>query len=247
MSSAWLVLGATSSIARAFARLAAEQGADVLLAARDIDDASATAADIAIRTGQRCVAFRFDATDAGAQTRLVAQAKDFAGGKPLSVFLAFGTMPEQAAIDADPALIGPTIAANFTAAVEILHRLAPVLEAQGQGAVVALGSVAGDRGRLKNYVYGSAKAGLHAYLQGLRARLCRSGVHVVTLKPGFVDTAMTWGLPGMFLVASPSTIAAAALAAVARKRDIVYAPLFWWGIMTIIRHIPERIFKKLNI
>jgi short-subunit dehydrogenase len=247
MSGVWLVLGATSAIAREFARAAARGGADVLLAARDLDDASATAADIAIRTGQRCEAVKFDAGDTHAHAELVAWVQEFAAGAPLSVFLAFGSMPEQAAIDADPALIGPAVATNFTNAAEILHRLAPVLEAQGAGAVVALGSVAGDRGRLKNYVYGSAKAGLHAYLQGLRARLVRKGVHVVTLKPGFVDTAMTWGLPGMFFVASPAAIAQAALAAAAKKRDIVYAPLFWWGIMTIIRHIPERIFKKLNI
>lgn len=247
MNDTWLVLGATSAIAREFARAAAEGGADVLLAARDLSDATDTAADIAIRTGRRCAAVRFDATDIDAHAGLVERAKAFAADTTLNVFLAFGSMPEQAAIDADPSLIAPTIATNFTAAVEILHRLAPVLEVQKAGAVVALGSVAGDRGRLKNYVYGSAKAGLHAYLQGLRARLVRSGVHVVTLKPGFVDTAMTWGLPGMFLVASPRAIADAALAAVAKKRDIVYAPLFWWGIMTIIRHIPERIFKKLNI
>ncbi|MBL0932538.1 MAG: SDR family NAD(P)-dependent oxidoreductase [Alphaproteobacteria bacterium] len=140
-----------------------------------------------------------------------------------------------------------TIVTNYTGAVLLLQRFAPVFEAQKSGTVIALGSVAGDRGRLKNYVYGSAKAGLHAYLQGLRARLVRSGAHVVTLKPGFVDTAMTWGLPGLFLVASPAAIAKAALTAAAKKRDIVYAPFFWWGIMTIIKHIPERIFKKLNI
>ncbi|MBI1244570.1 MAG: SDR family NAD(P)-dependent oxidoreductase [Alphaproteobacteria bacterium] len=247
MSDTWLILGASSAIARAFARVAAIRGADVLLAARDIDDAGATAVDIAIRTGRRAEVVAFDATDEAAHAALVERARAFAGEGTLNVFLAFGAMPEQSAIDADPMLVGPTIAANFTSAAVLLHRLAPVLEARGAGAVVALGSVAGDRGRLKNYVYGSAKAGLHAYLQGLRARLVRKGVHVVTLKPGFVDTAMTWGLPGMFLVASPETIAAAALDAATRKRDIVYAPGFWWGIMTIIRHIPERIFKKLNI
>jgi short-subunit dehydrogenase len=247
MSGVWIVLGATSAIAREFARAAAQGGADVLLAARDLDDARATAADIAIRTGKRCEAVKFDAGDTGTHAELVAWAQEFAASAPLSVFLAFGSMPEQAAIDAEPALIGPTVATNFTNAAGILHRFAPVLEAQGSGAVVALGSVAGDRGRLKNYVYGAAKAGLHAYLQGLRARLFRKGVHVVTLKLGFVDTAMTWGLPGMFLVAPPEAVAQAALAAVKKKRDIVYAPLFWWGIMTIIRHIPERIFKKLNI
>ncbi|HEX2114477.1 MAG TPA: SDR family NAD(P)-dependent oxidoreductase, partial [Alphaproteobacteria bacterium] len=108
-------------------------------------------------------------------------------------------------------------------------------------------SVAGDRGRIKNYVYGSAKAGLSAYLQGLRARLFRSGVTVTTVKPGFVDTAMTFGLPGMFLVASPESVARACLAAARRGREEVYVPFFWWGIMTIIRNIPERIFKRLSI
>ena len=152
MNPVWLVLGATSAIAREFARLVAERGSDVLLAARDIDDARATAADISIRTGRRCEAFQFDATDAGSQEALVVRAQDFAGGTALSLFLAFGTMPDQASIDADPALIAPTIATNFTAAVEILQRFAPVLEAQGSGSVVAIGSVAGDRGRLKNYV-----------------------------------------------------------------------------------------------
>jgi NAD(P)-dependent dehydrogenase (short-subunit alcohol dehydrogenase family) len=212
-----------------------------------VADAAASAADIAIRTGRRAEAVKFDALDEPSQDELVAWAREFAGTGTLNVFLAFGAMPEQAAIDADPALVAPTVAANFTAAASLLHRLAPVLEAQGSGAVVALGSVAGDRGRLKNYVYGAAKAGLHAYLQGLRARLFRKGVHVATIKPGFVDTAMTWGLPGLFLVASPEAIAAACLDAAAKKRDVVYAPGFWWGIMTIIRHIPERIFKKLNI
>ncbi|MBL8831574.1 MAG: SDR family NAD(P)-dependent oxidoreductase, partial [Rhodospirillales bacterium] len=224
MSGVWVVLGATSSIAREFARAAARGGAELVLAARDFDDAYATASDIAIRTGRRCMAVRFDAGDAAAHETLLAAVREFAGTSPVSVFLAFGAMPEQAAIDADPALVASTITTNFTDAASILHRFAPMLEAQGEGAVVALGSVAGDRGRLKNYVYGAAKAGLHAYLQGLRARLVRKGVHVVTLKPGFVDTAMTWGLPGLFLVAPPSAVAEAALAAVAKKRDIVYAP-----------------------
>jgi len=121
------------------------------------------------------------------------------------------------------------------------------LEAQRQGRVVALASVAGDRGRIKNYVYGSAKAGLATYLQGLRARLFRAGVSVTTVKPGFVDTAMTFGLPGMFLVADPADIARSCLKAAERGKDVIYAPFFWWAIMTIIRHIPERIFKRLGV
>ena len=158
MSGVWVILGATSAIAREFARAAARGGADVLLAARDLDDASATAADIAIRTGRRTAAVAFDSGDASAHQVLLSTARDFAGHAPLSVFLAFGTMPEQSAVDADPALIAATVATNFTDAATLLHHFAPVLEAQGTGAIVALGSVAGDPGPLKNYVYCSAKA-----------------------------------------------------------------------------------------
>lgn len=243
----WVVIGASSTIAREFARQAAMQGAGILLAGRDRDDLAANAADIATRANVPVRVEHFDLADASEHSALLESAHSFANGAEINLFLAAGTMPAQAEIDADPGLAAGTIVTNYTGAVLLLQRFAPLFEAQKGGAVIALGSVAGDRGRLKNYVYGSAKAGLHAYLQGLRARLFRAGAHVVTVKPGFVDTAMTWGLPGLFLVASPAAIAAACLQAAAKKRDIVYAPFFWWGIMTILKHIPERIFKKLNI
>ncbi|HEX2113298.1 MAG TPA: SDR family NAD(P)-dependent oxidoreductase, partial [Alphaproteobacteria bacterium] len=236
----WLVLGASSAIARAFARVAASEGADVILAGRDRDDLDKTAADIAIRSGRRALVVDFDALDYGSHAALMARAKQEAGAGTLNVFLAFGTMPSQTEIDADPQLAFRTIGSNYTGAVSVLQAAAPALEAQKRGAVIALSSVAGDRGRIKNYVYGSAKAGLSAYLQGLRARLFRSGVTVTTVKPGFVDTAMTFGIPGMFLVASPEFVARACLAAARRGREEVYVPFFWWGIMTIIRNIPER-------
>jgi short-subunit dehydrogenase len=136
---------------------------------------------------------------------------------------------------------------GLTGAVSILHRLAPVLERRRAGTIVAFGSVAGDRGRLKNYVYGAAKAGLHTYLAGLRNRLGRSGVHVMTVKPGFVDTGMTFGLPGLFLVAQPEAVARACLDAAAKRRDVIYVPWFWQVIMAIIRAVPERIFKRLSV
>jgi short-subunit dehydrogenase len=243
----WVVIGASSAIAREFARQAAAHGAGILLAGRDQADLDACAADISVRANVPCRVALFDLADSSEHDELIEAARDFAAGGEINVFLAAGTMPAQSDIDLDPGLAASTIVTNYTGAVLLLQRFAPLFEAQKSGAVVALGSVAGDRGRLKNYVYGSAKAGLHAYLQGLRARLVRASAHVVTVKPGFVDTAMTWGLPGLFLVASPKAIAQACLRAVAKKRDIVYAPFFWWGIMTIIKHIPERIFKKLNI
>ena len=115
------------------------------------------------------------------------------------------------------------------------------------GTVVGVASVAGDRGRIGNYVYGAAKAGFATYLSGLRNRLTRAGGHVVTVKPGFVDTSMTWGLPGMFLVASPEKVAEDILKAARKKRNVIYTPFFWRFIMLIIIHIPEFIFKKMKI
>jgi short-subunit dehydrogenase len=243
----WVVLGASSAIARAFARQVARGGADVLLAGRDGEDLAASAADLALRHGVHARWIVFDALDGATHEALLARARDFAGAATLNLFLAYGIMPSQAEIDADPALAERVIAANYTSAVTLLQRAAVLFEERKAGHVVALGSVAGDRGRIKNHVYGSAKAGLATYLQGLRARLFRAGVGVTTIKPGFVDTAMTFGLPGMFLVASPDDAAAAMLKAVRKGKDVAYVPFFWWMIMTILRHIPERIFKRLSV
>lgn len=241
----WVILGASSAIGRALAREAASRGADIVLAGRDQDDLMRTAADIAVTTGRAAQVVAFDAVDYAAHGDFAAVIAGLPG--VINVALLFGVMPEQAAMDADPALARVCIEGGFTGAVSVLQHLAPVLAARGAGSVIGFGSVAGDRGRLKNYVYGAAKAGLHAYLAGLRNRLGRAGVHVMTVKPGFVDTAMTFGLPGMFLVASPEAVARACLDAAAKRRDIVYVPWFWFGIMTIIRAIPERVFKKLAI
>ena len=242
----WLVLGASSAVARAFARLVAARGAAVLLAGRDIDDLERSAADLRARFGGSAHVLPFDARERATIAALVAHCRDLPAGT-LDVFLAFGSMPEQAAMEADPALAVHTIEATYTGAVEVLLGLAPLLEAGKQGHVVVLGSVAGDRGRLKNYVYGSAKAGLATFTAGLRNRLFRSGVLVTTVKPGFMDTAMTWGLPGMFLVAQPEDAASAILRAAQKGKEVVYTPVFWALIMLIIRLIPERIFKKLSI
>jgi short-subunit dehydrogenase len=241
----WLILGASSAIARAFAREAAARGADVILAGRDTEDLARTAADIVIATGRTATTQPFDALDFSSHAALAEKLGDVPG--VLNVALLFGTMPEQVAMDATPDLALSCIASSFTGAVSILHRLAPLLEGRHDGVVIGFGSVAGDRGRLKNYVYGAAKSGLHTYLAGLRNRLGRAGVHVMTVKPGFVDTAMTFGLPGLFLVASPETVARACLNAAAKRKDEIYVPWFWFGIMTVIRAIPERIFKRLSI
>ena len=243
----WLVLGASSAIARAFARQVAEAGASVVLAGRDRDDLARSAADLSARYGAHAAVVDFDARDRASITHVIEHCRATVATGRLDVLLAFGSMPEQGAMDAKPALAGATIAANLTGAVELLLGLAPLLEAGRQGRVVVIGSVAGDRGRLKNYVYGAAKAGLATFAAGLRNRLYRSGVLVTTVKPGFIDTAMTWGLSGLFLVASPDTAARAILAAALKGREVVYVPRFWALIMLIIRLIPERVFKRLSI
>jgi short-subunit dehydrogenase len=240
----WLVLGASSSIGRAFARLAAAEGSDIILAGRDADDLQRTAADVALRANCRADVVRFDAAAMDEHAKFV---DDCVARGPLDLFLLFGAMPEQEAIDHDFELALQTIGVNYVGAVSVLSRFAPHLEAQGSGRVVVLSSVAGDRGRLKNYVYGSAKGALNVYLQGLRARLSRSNVSVMTVKAGFLDTDMSYGMPGLFLVASPEACAAACLKLSAKGRNVVYFPIFWWLIMTIIKSIPERIFKRLNI
>ncbi len=242
----WVVLGATSAVAKAFAREMAP-GADLLLCGRDADDLERQAADIRVRHGGRASFLDFDALDYGRHEDLVRQALGFAAGARINLFLAFGDMPEQAVMDRDFDLARRAIETNYVGAVSVLSRFAPALEAQRAGSVVVVGSVAGDRGRLKNYVYGSAKAGLHAYVQGYRARMHRAGVHVMTVKPGFMDTAMTWHLGKLPMAMQPAAFAQGVAKAVRARRDVVYAPWPWLGIMTIIRAVPERVFKRTNI
>ncbi|MEM9708061.1 MAG: SDR family NAD(P)-dependent oxidoreductase [Pseudomonadota bacterium] len=245
MAETWIILGATSSMARAFARAVAERGDGVILAGRDETDLATSASDAAARGAALAEAMAFDARSPESFDPILARAGEIDGTISVAVFV--GSMPPQSEIDADPSLLDGTVIDSFTGPARFLQAIAPLLEERGAGTVVGVGSVAGDRGRIGNYVYGSAKAGFHTYLAGLRNRLGRAGAHVVTVKPGFVDTAMTWGLEGLFLVASPEKVARDILRAVAKKRNVIYTPFFWFGIMTIIRFIPEPIFKKLSV
>ncbi|MBW6419017.1 SDR family oxidoreductase [Celeribacter sp. PS-C1] len=241
----WIILGATSSMARAMARRLAKEGAMLILCGRDMDDLAASAEDCKARGAAEALAMRFDARDSTSFGPIVERAVLKEGAINCAVFV--GSMPEQSVIDADPSLIDGVVQDSHIGPATFLSMLAPQMEARGQGTVVGVGSVAGDRGRIGNYVYGSAKAGFATYLSGLRNRLTRAGGHVVTVKPGFVDTAMTWGIEGMFLVASPDAVAKDILRAVAKKKNVIYTPFFWRYIMLIIRHIPEFIFKKMSI
>ncbi|MEM6323429.1 MAG: SDR family oxidoreductase [Pseudomonadota bacterium] len=244
-SETWIILGATSSMARALARALASRGDAVLLCGRDMAELEALAHDCQMRGAASAEAHHFDARDAESFAPIVTRAAATEGTLNAAVFV--GSMPEQAAIDADPGLVDGTVADSFTGPARFLSLLAPEIETRGRGTVVGVGSVAGDRGRVGNYVYGAAKAGFATYLSGLRNRLTRVGAHVVTVKPGFVDTAMTWGIEGMFLVAPPEKVADDILKAVRKQRNVLYTPFFWRWIMLIIRLIPEPIFKKMSI
>ncbi|TCP62277.1 short-subunit dehydrogenase [Rhodovulum bhavnagarense] len=245
MSETWIILGASSSMARAFTRKLAERGDGVILAGRNPAELERDAADARVRGAALAETVAFDARDPASFDPILDRLTAQEGTLSAAVFV--GSMPPQADIDADPSLIAGVATDSFTGPAEFLHRLAPMIEARGAGTVVGVTSVAGDRGRIGNYVYGAAKAGFATYLSGLRNRLARSGGHVVTVKPGFTDTAMTWGMKGMFLVAAPEKVANDILNAVDKRRNVIYTPLLWMAIMAIIRAIPEPIFKKLSI
>ena len=242
----WLMLGASSAVARAFAREAAAHGAGILLAGRDMDDLERQSADLAIRHGVPAAPVPFDARDTASHPAFVQDCVARAGG-PLNVFLAFGIMPNQAESDRDPAVAAALVEANFTGATTVLAALAPVMEAQRQCVVVALGSVAGGHGRPRNYTYGATKAALLTYLQGYAARLSRSGVRVLCLKPGPVDTGMIWSLPPLPFTISPQAFATTAWRLAQKGSGAAYVPRIWWPIMTIIRNLPTRIFNRLDL
>jgi decaprenylphospho-beta-D-erythro-pentofuranosid-2-ulose 2-reductase len=245
MSRAVLILGATSAIARATAAAFAARGHSLYLASRDGAELQRIAADLRIRYRVDVRCGLFDAEDCANHAgflRTVTEQMDGLGG----VVLAFGYLGDQLAAR-DFSIGAQVIARNFTGAASILSHCANYFEPLKRGFIIGISSVAGDRGRQSNYVYGAAKGALSLYLQGLRNRLYASGVRVITIKPGFVDTAMTFGLPGLFLVASPQSIGERIAATPQHAGDVVYLPWFWRWIMLIIKLIPEPIFKRLKL
>ncbi|MEL6957986.1 MAG: SDR family NAD(P)-dependent oxidoreductase [Pseudomonadota bacterium] len=241
----WIVLGASSTIAKAFIRSVAEQGAAVILAGRRIDDLEASAADATARGAAGATAVAFDARDPATFQAVI----DAGAGQPgtLNCAVFVGSMPSQEAIDDDPALVDGTIADSFTGPARFLTMLAPVMAERADGAIVGVGSVAGDRGRVGNYVYGAAKAGFATYLSGLRNALGRKGVHVLTVKPGPVDTAMTQGLGPQPFMTTAEAVVSDIHKALRKRRNVLYTKWIWWPVMTVIKLIPEPIFKKMSI
>jgi short-subunit dehydrogenase len=241
-----LILGATSPIARAVAEQYAQQGHAVVLAARDVDEAEAIASDIRIRFEVDTWAKSFDALDFDEHAEFVSQVEDEAGPVDIAL-LAFGFMGDQTVSEENFEQAKRVIDVNYTGAASICEALAERMAERGRGSIIGISSVAGERGRKSNYFYGSAKGAFTLYLGGLRNRLAERGVHVMTVKLGFVDTRMTFGMESPLPVASPEKAGEAIVAAQGRGVDTFYYPRFWAGVMGVIKAIPEKLFKKMSI
>ena len=241
-----LVIGATSAIAEAAARQWAMRGDALFLVGRKRQKLDDIAADLKVRGAGQAGTFVMDATDVAAHAAMLEAAVAELGGLDVAL-IAHGTLPDQKACEASVDLSLREIDNNALSVIALCTRLANHFEAQGRGSIAVISSVAGDRGRQSNYVYGAAKGMVTRFLQGLRNRLAKKGVQVLTIKPGFVDTPMTAAFPKGALWAQPADVARGILAAVDRGRDEVYLPGFWRLIMLVIRHIPEAIFKKLSL
>lgn len=241
-----VILGATSAIAQETARCFASKGDRLFLVARSPERLEAVAADLRVRGASQVEIEAFDLNDMERHESLLDQAELRLGGLD-GALVAHGVLTDQAAAQADFARVESDFRTNFLSAASILTHLANRFEARRTGVIAVISSVAGDRGRQSNYVYGSAKAALTAFCSGLRNRLHPSGVALVTVKPGFVDTPMTAHVPKGPLFASAQRVGRGIFRAMTRRRSVVYLPFFWRPIMAIIRAVPEFVFVRLKL
>jgi short-subunit dehydrogenase len=243
-----VIVGATSTLARAMAARFAALDHALVLAGRDTAELEVIAQDLRVRYARPCHVVHFDALDYGSHPGFVGQCAAALGGPPDGAVVCFGVLPVQEDAQEDFTVASRCLDTNYTGAMSVLERFAAVFEARGSGFLAAVSSVAGDRGRKSNYHYGAAKAALNVFLGGLQNRLHARGVSVTTVKPGFLDTKMTWGLdmPAR-LVTDPARAADIAVRAILKGRGVVYVPGYWRLIMGIICHIPAVVFKRLSL
>jgi decaprenylphospho-beta-D-erythro-pentofuranosid-2-ulose 2-reductase len=239
-----LVIGATSAIAEATARLYAQRGARLYLVARNAGRLDAIAADLRVRGAAEVATRVLDVDDHPAQDRAIDAAWTFADGFDV-VLVAHGTLPSREDCEASADAAVREFTTNGTSTIRLATLIAPRLAEGGTLAVIS--SVAGDRGRASNYLYGSAKAAVTTFLSGLGQRLRPRGINVLAIKPGFVDTPMTAAFRKGPLWATPAVVAAGIVAAIERRAAVAYVPRFWWGVMAIIKAIPEWLFRKLAL
>lgn len=241
-----LIVGALSAIAQETARCFASAGARIYLIARDEKKLETCAADLRARGASFVAAAAADLDLVEHHEGLVSQAERSLEGLD-AVLIAYGFLPDQELSLSDFKLVQRTFQTNALSAISWSMLTAARFEAQRGGVLAVIGSVAGDRGRYKNHVYSAAKSAIAVYLQGLRARLSRAGVCVLTIKPGFVDTPMTAGLKKNKLFADAPSVGRSIYRAMVARKDIAYVPWFWRWIMFIVCSIPEVFFKRLKL
>jgi decaprenylphospho-beta-D-erythro-pentofuranosid-2-ulose 2-reductase len=239
-----LILGARSDIARAVAHVFARKGFNLYLAARRYEEADADRTDFEIRYRIKVATMEFDALNFEGHESWYKALPE----KPSGVVCAIGYLGDQKKAERNPKEARRIIDTNYSGCVSVLDTIANDFEVRKAGFIIGISSVAGDRGRQSNYFYGSSKAAFSAYLSGLRNRLCRANVRVITVKPGFVRTSMTedMDLPSV-LTASAEEVAWDIFSAWKEGKDVIYTKWYWKYIMFGIRNIPERIFKKLSL
>ena len=241
-----LVIGATSAIAENCARIWASRGDALYLVARNEERLASIAADLKVRGAGKTETYALDLNNMHLHAAMLDAAEEVLDGID-TVLIAHGTLSNQKACEQSVEETMEEIRTNALSTISLLTLLANRFEAKKAGTIAVISSVAGDRGRASNYVYGSTKAMVTAFTSGLRQRLHKSNVSVVTIKPGFVDTPMTAEFKKGLLWAKPEAVASKIVKAIDQCKDEVYAPVFWWAVMAVIKLVPSSIFKKINI
>lgn len=241
-----LILGATSSIAKHTTRLFAADEHSLYLVARNEDKLAAMKQDMLVRGATDVHYETLDLADDSQHLDLIKRATDSMGSID-TVFIAYGTLADQNESATSYEKTLKELQINCLSVISLLTILANQLEQQGSGSIAVISSPSGDRGRQSNYIYGTAKGALTIFLQGLRNRLSKSNVHVLTIKPGFVDTPMTKDFKKGFLWVNSDVISKGIYNAIIKKREVIYLPFFWRYIMIIIKLIPEKLFKYLSL
>lgn len=241
-----LIIGATSAIAQEVAKIYAEANDDLYLVARNELRLQSVANDLQLRCKGRVISHALDLNHVDQHATIIEHlTKEF--GDLDIVLIAHGVLPNQTACEADFSETAASLQTNFLSVVSLLTLFANYFESKKKGSIAVITSVAGDRGRQSNYVYGTAKGALNIFLQGLSNRLAKSNVNVLTIKPGFVDTPMTRDYKKGLLWTSPQFVAKKIVSAVDKKCSMIYVPFYWYYIMKVIKAIPEVLFRRLSL